>query len=522
MKRPSLTVIVAGLFVAYLGHSMWTLFSLFNPEPCVDKTGKYCIHSLLRKSPDLDLAVMVSEKQKGATKKDLFSVLSVSKLNVSEVQRHTVNVTIPSSTKKNGSLFVHVFVHPHKKSIFSEKAVHSTASLTTYIIPKSETINLMGEDKSIKPKVTSKVSHWHSQVTITVMTDTISFDRRQVPQELMRYLKITTGLEYQPILHIDELSNRIKDLHLINSTVEELPLIINYRPISVGMLRMWISMQESIKMLHGLGFTEKDTDEVKGIFTDIDFYFLMLTFLVAAFHLLFDFLAFKNDVTYWKNREDMVGLSTKTVVWRCISTFIIFLYLLDEETSLLVLIPAGIGTIIELWKVRKALKVQLVWTERLPAIKFGVASDKEQETENIDSEAMKYLSYVIWPICLIGAVYSLLYVPHKSWYSWCINSLVNGIYGFGFLFMLPQLFLNYKLKSVAHLPWRAFMYKAFNTFIDDIFAFIITMPTAHRVACFRDDIVFLIYLYQRWLYPVDKSRANEYGQTFEDSDKKLN
>lgn len=52
------------------------------------------------------------------------------------------------------------------------------------------------------------------------------------------------------------------------------------------------------------------------------------------------------------------------------------------------------------------------------------------------------------------------------------------------------------------------MYKAFNTFIDDVFAFIITMPTAHRVACFRDDIVFLVYLYQRWLYPVDKSRID--------------
>lgn len=60
--------------------------------------------------------------------------------------------------------------------------------------------------------------------------------------------------------------------------------------------------------------------------------------------------------------------------------------------------------------------------------------------------------------------------------------------------MLPQLFINYKLKSVAALPWRSFMYKAFNTFIDDVFAFIITMPTAHRLACFRDDIVFLIYL----------------------------
>ena len=52
------------------------------------------------------------------------------------------------------------------------------------------------------------------------------------------------------------------------------------------------------------------------------------------------------------------------------------------------------------------------------------------------------------------------------------------------------------------------MYKAFNTFIDDLFAFIITMPTAHRVACFRDDIVFLVYLYQRYLYPVDPNRID--------------
>jgi len=95
---------------------------------------------------------------------------------------------------------------------------------------------------------------------------------------------------------------------------------------------------------------------------------------------------------------------------------------------------------------------------------------------------------------------------------------VNGVYAFGFLFMLPQLFLNYKLKSVAHLPWRAFMYKAFNTFIDDLFAFIITMPTAHRVACFRDDIVFLIYLYQRYLYPVDPTRLDQSGSMMEEEE----
>jgi len=55
------------------------------------------------------------------------------------------------------------------------------------------------------------------------------------------------------------------------------------------------------------------------------------------------------------------------------------------------------------------------------------------------------------------------------------------------------------------------VYKSLNTFIDDLFSFIIRMPTMARVSCFRDDVVFFIYLYQRWLYPVDTSRPVEGG-----------
>lgn len=87
---------------------------------------------------------------------------------------------------------------------------------------------------------------------------------------------------------------------------------------------------------------------------------------------------------------------------------------------------------------------------------------------------------------------------------------------FGFIMMTPQLFINYKLKSVAHLPWRMLSYKFLNTFIDDIFAFIIKMPWMYRIGCFRDDIIFFIYLYQRWIYRVDPKRVNEFGISGED------
>merc|ERR1719186_2485380 len=81
--------------------------------------------------------------------------------------------------------------------------------------------------------------------------------------------------------------------------------------------------------------------------------------------------------------------------------------------------------------------------------------------------------------------------------------------------MTPQLFINYKLKSVAHLPWRMMTYKALNTFIDDIFAFVIKMPTMYRIGCFRDDIVFFIFLYQKYIYIEDPTRVNEFGYSAE-------
>ncbi len=109
-----------------------------------------------------------------------------------------------------------------------------------------------------------------------------------------------------------------------------------------------------------------------------------------------------------------------------------------------------------------------------------------------------------------------------------MTTAVSVVYTSGFIMMVPQLYIvrvrhvyaiavvrdgpppfaqNYKLKSVAHMPWNVLFYRFSSTFIDDMFAFIIKMPTMHRISVFRDDIVFLLYLGQRWYYPVDASRT---------------
>lgn len=62
------------------------------------------------------------------------------------------------------------------------------------------------------------------------------------------------------------------------------------------------------------------------------------------------------------------------------------------------------------------------------------------------------------------------------------------------------------------MPGKALTYKFLNTFIDDLFAFTVKMPWLHRLATFRDDIIFFIWVYQSWKYKVDYKRVNEFGQ----------
>lgn len=543
--KTSFTTLIVGVFVVYVLHTCWVMYGIVYTKPCNNPKGANCITPFLAGNPKLQLSIYTTLRSNAEGGHIL--IHKEENFDVNSKFERTINVSLPKKTRNNGTLYALIFVHQAAHDPWHDpRQVHLVAQLTTYMVPKPPEISLIsGEDKTKGQKEGQQkklhdaaagggaragatsvsdhpVSHWRSRLTVNIVGDHFLFDREYLPNDVHRYLRVFQNgkkVVYLPLLFVDELSNRVKDLVEINSTTTELPLIISYDSISLGRLRFWIHMQDAVYSLQQFGFTEKDADEIKGIFVDTNLYFLALTFFVAAFHLLFDFLAFKNDISFWKQKKSMVGMSSKAVLWRCFSTIVIFLYLLDEQTSLLVLIPAGIGSMIEVWKVKKAFKIQVFWKGGKPTFLFGKLDESERRTEEYDTLAMKYLSYLLYPLCIGGAVYALIFLRYKSWYSWLINSLVNGVYAFGFLFMLPQLFVNYKLKSVAHLPWKAFMYKAFNTFIDDVFAFIITMPTSHRLACFRDDVVFLIYLYQRWLYPVDKTRVNEYGVSYDEKPK---
>jgi hypothetical protein len=98
---------------------------------------------------------------------------------------------------------------------------------------------------------------------------------------------------------------------------------------------------------------------------------------------------------------------------------------------------AGIGTLIEFWKVTKAMDVSVKDSFPFLVIKDR-ASYNASHTKEHDATAMRYLSYVLYPLVFGYSIYALVYETHKSWYSWILNSLVGAVYAFGFILMCPQ------------------------------------------------------------------------------------
>ena len=335
----------------------------------------------------------------------------------------------------------------------------------------------------------------------------------------------------------------------LNETVKTVPLNINFYNMANWKYSILASMDEGLKQQQNAaafgtpnpnmaGGDGSEFEKFKEILLDSNPWLLGTTFIVSILHMIFEGLAFKNDISHWRKKKDNVGTSVRTIITNVFMQTIIFLYLVDNSdgTSWMILATQGFGIFVEAWKITKVANVVVRPPGPESNFKFlpyvikledkHELTETEEKTEEYDAEAFRYLAIVAAPLLLAYAFYSLYYETHKSWYSYIIETLVGSVYAYGFLMMVPQLWINYRLKSVSHMPGRALVslhhttlvitnisqvYKTLGTFIDDLFAFTIRMPTLHRLATFRDDIIFFIWLYQKWAYKVDYSRVNECG-----------
>ncbi|XP_005100873.1 cleft lip and palate transmembrane protein 1 homolog isoform X2 [Aplysia californica] len=448
------------------------------------------------------------------------------------------------TVQNNGSLFIHVYFVKEGKSpdptdraskLYSKKyTAYRSKRLNKFKKRRFHTtVNLLTGQTDVHPDLVQKenasafeiLSHWHPNLTINLLDDHSPWIPGSVPQPLDEYIDFVPGSnKYYPIVYLNDYWNLNADYMPINDTTKLLNLTVTYTPMSLfkwqlyaaqGMRNKWVNMLGS-----EAGDDEEDQDSLKMAFLETSPYLLGMTIVVSILHSVFEFLAFKNDIQFWKSRKSLEGLSVRSVFFNVIQSLIVLLYIMDNETNTVVKISVFVGLCIEIWKINKVVNAKIDRENPIfgfiPRVSLSEKSTyTESQTKEFDILAFRYLSWLLYPLLAGYMVYSLVYQEHKGWYSWVLSMLYGFLLTFGFIMMTPQLFINYKLKSVAHLPWRMLTYKALNTFIDDIFAFVIKMPTLYRLGCLRDDVIFFIYLYQRYIYSVDPKRVNEFGTSQE-------
>lgn len=80
------------------------------------------------------------------------------------------------------------------------------------------------------------------------------------------------------------LKSRMSHLQLLNNSMSDVNVTVTVTPTSYGSLRLALHVRLALQQLLSLGFSEKDIDDVKGIFEDTNLYLLSATVLIASFH----------------------------------------------------------------------------------------------------------------------------------------------------------------------------------------------------------------------------------------------
>ncbi|KAI9596069.1 cleft lip and palate transmembrane protein 1-domain-containing protein [Syncephalis fuscata] len=488
-----------------------------------------------------------------------------------------VSVALPVKYKKlAGDLYAHIYLYPiiagqqqqdeqsdedievadAHPELHTEWTVRQTINLVRYqpLIVKEDKLLMAATDtksdttktkKSKKNKKNKKksettdsevpVPHWVPRIQIDLLNDRTEYPRNAVPSDIHNYMlwvRYKDSYAYLPIMSPNPLLLGPDDLIPLEkdgkaATPQTLKLRVALT--SLGWFRisriMWSTLQAANGKGDGpsIGFrlSDGDVEQFRQMIANTDPLLLLATIVASVLHLLFEWLAFKEDVAHWSKLKNTAGVSKMAVVLEMVSRCVAVLFLWErrKDTSMIIIGGACVTAASEVWKVYRVLNAPPATVSTTTFEKQKVTKDSTTNTTNTselqiteaervsreaDRQCRRTIGMACIPLMMGYAAWSLFYLKHTSFRAWAIDALMAAMYLLGFITLTPQLFLNYRLRSVAAMPLRVFLYRALNTFVDDLFALVIPMPNMTRIAAFRDDIVFFILLWQWWRYPSRK------------------
>jgi len=451
-----------------------------------------------------------------------------------------INLELPKFTDPSQNTYLHIVLSSnrcHDHLIFTDSYKLNKKSVT---LPKGKKLLASSSSENDKLSTDTKTDSKNSRVveylvpselTVNYVIMEKQIKSNHMPAQAKLHMSFSSEKNlYYPLMFLNDFWLPKSKFNLINTSenhqirlsIESMGMVPAVFYITQAMMSQQSSqmgLMMSVAQKQNQGDFDDNMDAFKEILFNTDPKLLVLSAIVTVLHFVFEILAFKSNIQFWNKKNAAENMSIRKMAFDLVQSAILLLYVMDTETNTMVTTSLFFGLGLEIWKLLKVFKVER--SNAFPFVKIQVLAEyANKESNDHDKVAFKYVYYMLVPLAVAYCSYSLMYKNYTSWYSFVVHSAFNFLITYGFIMMLPQVFINYKLKSVAHMPWRMMCYKFLNTIIDDVFSFVVKTTTAYKIYCLRDDLVFVIFLIQKWMYPVDLKRENEFGTKGEDEVRK--
>lgn len=537
-ERFHLNKIVILCFVGYIGYEIFQLYSFCQPviaQPA-DRTAVFWDLGTDKSPPVVDVCVFLSTtpqapqnlrdppEQIPASSSHVligeFSAVRPAAEATDDTSRdiHSGDLQLPRSFYRNGTLHLHVLAFPAGRRT-GNALRHEVVRISRHVLQadrKVPTRYLLHESVAQGLEAARPMTSLPKIIEVGFVQETRPLDAAGLREKgLSRFVNsqhlqlplfvntlVSPRDEFVPVL---DPSGPPRAGSLPGEEIQLPSIEIRFRNIGLAYWTMQLQVGSAFDDAEkSMALNEYDVDSFKQMVGGSSPYKILLVYSIAVLHLVFEYLAFSSDLTFWKEKTSFEGMSSTSIAMQATMNIIMFLYVKEQQKTKFVMYFIGARFLMQLWKLHKLTTFRR--QKSFPFVEWvnrgGVASGLEEleEIEDVEKGCMKWLMLILIPVMIAFSVYKLIYFRFRSWYSWAVLSLAVCAQTGGFVVMTPQVFMNYRLKSVEHLPWRALTYQAINTFIDDVFVLCIRMPEVQKYSVFRDDIIFLICCFQRWLY----------------------
>lgn len=253
---------------------------------------------------------------------------------------------VPKEVQNNATLWGHFYVaisgntlDPLEAGYDNSKAYYFVRPLTQYL-PKKKAVkakwllggsnNTEAMEQSPQPDGSKFSSYYHPNFTFSAIPESGTLNYPTMHPALRQHLHLETTQArdasgqngwYYPIIYVNTFWQLRDQMMELNSTVKRLPLHIELNNLNWWKFSILASVDEGMKRTQkqianggavpaaGDG---SELEEFKRILLDTNIYLLGTTAIVSVLHMIFETLAFKNDiVSFSQETPDFKELSAK-------------------------------------------------------------------------------------------------------------------------------------------------------------------------------------------------------------------